>query len=387
MAELSTIEVIDIAAGVYALETQGVSEAYKAKRNERFLGCEGLFKVHDSSRFEGVSGGHFRPYLSGFGYIAEGEGNRQGEVLIATRGTQGLRDWITDFRAGWSWSESSHPVHHGFNQVWQSFSNDIKAFLRGKNPTHVHCVGHSLGGALATLNADYISANGIAKVSLYTIGSPRVGVRSFADCLTERIGAQNIYKIGNRSDPVTMVPIYPFFHVPFRGQTYTVGSPILPINPLAHKMVSYVRATRNATWSSLVEAPTTLILADEVNRWLETVKSGGGIIAFSTETLSMIGKVLSWVLHEALKQGGIELTNGLTAMDQLGYMCERGVKLSRELEEKVKTVLNAILRFIGRSAIVITNVTVAFVHYVLELFFSTVQMMAVQAVSAARRQE
>jgi hypothetical protein len=72
-----------IAIRAYDFKDMTVADA----RRNAPLGCEGLFKVQDDSRFSGKSGGYVFRQLSGFGYIAEGEGTRQGEILIATRGT------------------------------------------------------------------------------------------------------------------------------------------------------------------------------------------------------------------------------------------------------------------------------------------------------------
>ena len=71
-----------IADRVYDLKDMSIANA----RGNGPLGSEGLFKVDDGSRFTGISGGRLFRQLSGFGYIAAGEGARQGEVLIATRG-------------------------------------------------------------------------------------------------------------------------------------------------------------------------------------------------------------------------------------------------------------------------------------------------------------
>jgi pimeloyl-ACP methyl ester carboxylesterase len=217
------------------------------------LGCEGMFKVGDEARFTGKTGGHQYNRLSGFGYIAEGEGVHQGEVLIAIRGTSPTqaRDWLTDARAGFCRGESGHPVHIGFQRTWESFAGDVRTFLRGKNPTRIHCVGHSLGGALATLCADYCAANRAGLVTLYTIGAPRTGMGGFANALTEKVGAENIYRISHAADPVTTVPIYPFCHVPYQTRNYVVGGTGLILNPWAHPMPSYTKAIGQASWSSL----------------------------------------------------------------------------------------------------------------------------------------
>jgi len=384
MSSLLPLQASRIATDVYNLEHQTVSNLKMLGRN---LGCEGMFKVCDESRFNGKTGGHLYNRLSGFGYIAEGEGVRQGEVLIAIRGTNiaSGRDWLTDARAGFCRGDSGQPVHIGFQKTWESFAGDIREYLRGKNPTAIHCVGHSLGGALATLCADYCVANRVSLVSLYTLGSPRVGMDGFSNALTAKLGAENIFRISHAADPVPTVPIYPFCHVPYQTRNYVVGGTGLIVNPLAHTMTSYNKAIGQASWSSLLDRSSPILLADEVKRWLETVSAGGGITAFAADSLAMIGKVLGSILEQDYQSWGIDCISYYTALDHLAHMVERGIKFNRETEEQLKTVMNAILRFIGRSAVTISELTLAFVQWVLELFYSTVQTMAKQALRGLRQ--
>ena len=255
----------------------------------------------------------------------------------------------------------------------------MRNFLRGRNPTHIHCVGHSLGGALATLCADYCVANRVSLVSLYTIGAPRAGMAGFANALTEKMGVENIFRISHAADPVTAVPIYPFCHVPYQTRNYVVGGTGLILNPWVHAMGSYNKAIGQASWSALQDRSSP-ILVDEVKRWLETVAAGGGVTAYAADSLAMIGKVLGWILKQEYQSWGIECANYYTALDHLAHMIERGTKFTKQTEEQLKTVMNAILRFIGRSAVTISELSLAFVQYVFELFYAAIRTIAAQAI-------
>jgi pimeloyl-ACP methyl ester carboxylesterase len=383
MNTLTPFRTAIIAQRVYRLEDQTIEGV---RQQDLTLGCGEQFEPVDDSRFEGKTGGHLFSRLSGFGYIAKGVGQRQGEYLVAIRGTDptSARDWLTDARAGFCRGDSGQPVHIGFQKTWESFADDIRTFFRGKNPTRIHCVGHSLGGALATLCADYLSANNVGAVTLYTFGAPRAGMRAFAEALTDRVGAGNFFRVTNVADPVAVVPIYPFFHAPYLTRQYVVGGMGLPINPGAHRMGSYTKLIGQASWATMVDR-STVVVADEVKRWLEIVAAGGGVQRFSSETFSMIGKALSWILQQVYQGVGLGACYGLTALDHLGYMVERGTKFTKELEADIKTTMSAILRFVGQSTVIVGELTVAFLRFVLDLFYGAIRIMAVQAVRAMKQ--
>ena len=186
-----------IADGVYNLRDKSVTEAHDADLQ---LGCEDIFTVSDPSRFTGRSGGLvvWHP-ISGFGYVAAGKGQFQGDVLIACRGTDVAEDWLTDFNISTRTGPFGSPVHAGFHDTFQSFVGQIDHALdqiaRSQAIGTVHCVGHSLGGALATLTAAHCIQRGIGRPEIYTFGSPRVGGRGFAVSLTERLGREHIHRV------------------------------------------------------------------------------------------------------------------------------------------------------------------------------------------------
>ena len=158
MAQLTPSEAAQIASSVYLLREDSVSESLA--RGRRF-GTEGKFQLSDKSQFQGESGALAWKQLSGFGYIAWGEGAFKNEVLVATRGTDIDVDWLTNLNIGMRPGPGSWPVHMGFHNTWKSFSSELARFLAGRNPSRIHCVGHSLGGALASLTlATYVPQRG-----------------------------------------------------------------------------------------------------------------------------------------------------------------------------------------------------------------------------------
>jgi triacylglycerol lipase len=126
-------------------------------------------------------------------------------VIVAFRGTQpdewqDLFDIIRIRHQTWALGGK---VHSGFldahNRIWES----LEEVLKELDPTRraVWFCGHSLGGALATLSMDRLQgARG-----LYTIGSPRVGDRQFAESFDRRHPGR-CFRYVNHRDVVTHMP-------------------------------------------------------------------------------------------------------------------------------------------------------------------------------------
>jgi triacylglycerol lipase len=372
----------EIAGGVYGLRTQSVSEL---KRQGLLLGCEGMFSVTDESKFQGKSGAIYKP-LSGFGYLAEGEGPHRGEVLCVTRGTKTATDWLSNFNVGVQNGPSSHLVHAGFNEIFKSYSTAVGEFLRNRNPTHIHCVGHSLGGALAMLNADFFTARGVAKVSIYTFGAPRTGLRWFADELTWMVGAERIFRVSHIADPVPMIPILPFAHIPYRQPAYQIGArggSLISVG--AHSMAtSYIPSVSGKSWGGL-QLDDGEVSDQEVQTWLNVSGDGNSVLTYSAEALRMIGRFLKWLLKKALAVLGAGIgtavTAGMTLLDQVAWMLGKGAELSKELASYQIALVRAILRFVGRVVGTAYDLTVAFLRWVLGLLFNAIASVATRALA------
>jgi hypothetical protein len=352
------------------------------------LGCEDMFSVDDSSRFTGKSGGLLVwKEITGFGYIAAGQGIHQGEVLLATRGTQSKPDWLSNLNIGLQPGPSGYPVHAGFNDVWKSFAPEIMAFLRNRNPTTIHCVGHSLGGALANLNADSLSAAGVGQIKLYTFGAPRTGVALFAENLSSRVGVDNIFRAYHSSDPVPMIPVFPFQHAPVvrRGLSVKNGHRGL-ISIDAHLMPSYTSAIASLSWSGLEAASREAEMSPgKIESWLNAAVAGSSpAIVRSAYALKMISKVIGWILSKAgsLVVGalGLALTGAVTLLDYLAWMLHRATQFSKEVADHVENLIIVIFKFLGRPVVKGVSLTVLFISFVLDLLFQTLRSAALGAI-------
>lgn len=112
------------------------------------------FVAKDSVKIITASSGLTSPFSSGFGFMAQLNGGRSREIVIATRGTATWADAGTDINAIPTPGPTGHAIHKGFGTTFKSYVQQLNEFIKQQNlgfkPTAVHCMGHSLGGALAT---------------------------------------------------------------------------------------------------------------------------------------------------------------------------------------------------------------------------------------------
>ena len=382
MQLLSPIEAAVIARGVYRLRDES---AASLRERGQSLGCEELFSLDDCAPFDGHSGGLSRRSLGRLGYIAAGVGTHAGDVLIALRGTAMKLDWLSNLNVGMELGPGGFPVHAGFHEVWKSFAHALTRFLAHRNPTRIHCVGHSLGGALAALTADHLSAHGVADVVLYTFGTPRCGDGLFARALSRRLGTERILRVWHPADPVPMIPLFPFCHMAFgdRGLALPAGG---LVNVGAHRIEeSYMPLLHGQTWRSLAAgADGGANEAALVQSWLaRTAARPSGLLMGSATLLVMIGRALRWLLECArdLIAGAIGLTLaiGATVFDQLAWLLARGASLSRDLGDHLSTLIRAIFGFLGRSQPPASDMGAAFVRWVLGLLYASLHGVAERA--------
>jgi hypothetical protein len=299
-------------------------------------------------------------------------------------------DWLTNFNIGMQPGPGGQLVHAGFNETWKSYKADIQAFMRGRNSSCIHCVGHSLGGALAALNADYLSTIGAGQVKLYTFGSPRAGSFLFSRALTNSIGSENIYRVSHPSDPVPMIPIFPFQHLPYNEAGMAIANDLSGlINADAHGMKeSYIPSVEGKAWHDLV-IPTEPNWEANAKAWLEqSAISGSGFLMGSAKLLVMIGRALFWILKKSkdvlIQAVGTNLAVGATIIDQLAWLLSRAVDLSKEIAGYVKTIIAAIFRFLGRVVSATVSITTEFLRWVLNLLFTNLSSLAVNAIAVVR---
>lgn len=336
-----------------------------------FADLSDQFDFSPASRFRGVSGGAFLMKETGFGVIAKGKGIFQHDALVVIRGTASGWDGITDIHAGRVSPHNGIVVHSGFSKAFNSLDieNQFLRLFQGRNPQRVHCVGHSLGGAVATLVADWAARKSM-NAKLYSFGCPRVGHERFAKDITMRIKPHNIFRVYHGSDVVPMIPVWPFIHAPSHGTScYIDYSTMNPIK--AHSMKNYLEHVRDVgTFSRLRQKPPMVNWEAESKAWLRRADSHG--ILLNSQTYAMISHVLAYLMKKILTVTamGLQETAGNVSdyLDRLAIYLQKGAQASKEIEQDVKGLMEKMLGAVGIFPGSSQSLTADFIRWVFTLF-------------------
>ncbi|KAI9290491.1 alpha/beta-hydrolase, partial [Neoconidiobolus thromboides FSU 785] len=120
--------------------------------------------------------------------------NNEQAIILSFRGTEDLQNWLNDVelvQVPFSSINSIGPLVHGgfldaMESVSSSFLGALKTLIQNQQYTNykIRVVGHSLGGAMASLAAIKIKDKlnlSWDKLELYTYGQPRTGNVQFAE--------------------------------------------------------------------------------------------------------------------------------------------------------------------------------------------------------------
>lgn len=330
----------------------------------------------------GTTGGYFFRSETGFALLGKGKSQRyKQDLVLAFRGTDGLADTITDLTCSGKGTDTGEMVHTGFQTTFYSMRKGLTKFLH-ENPISangtIHCVGHSLGGALATLVANWIAASPKfkGKVNLYTFGSPRVGLKSFSINSSSRISQH--FRCVNGADPVTKAPVWPFYHVPYDGSEYILNR-AQGMLPKLHFMSEYASYTNSATWDSLGFQKANNIFKRVVlnyNNRIQANSSPDWADKISAAILTLLVDGGCATLVFGLQNVGSAIS---TIYDAIARSMTKIAEISGEFAERVKGLLGHMLVFAGKGA----NVTIKFTYSFIRWVFDLVLRKLNQAVKAA----
>lgn len=311
-----------------------------------------LFASGTAKRMNATVGFRAINVTDGFGVCALGTGVFSKHIIIVFRGSTTANhnaDWASNARIGVETSKTSLLVHVGFNAIFKSMLRDIQEFMiQHSDAPLVHCVGHSLGGAVATLAADWISHSFKKPVRLYTFGAPRPGLERFAKRFSNRVGVDNIFRVYHATDPVPMIPIYPFVHPPLPGYGHFVPSSESIVSADAHDIRKYVLSVTGANWSELNQRVPLYTLEDAVEDFL---KSKTRLDPSNPRTWAWLDASLLWVLKKvgAGMVGALQtaFVGAVTIVDKIVWILQYGMAKIKEMGIWVLRFLQKVMQALG----------------------------------------
>jgi hypothetical protein len=381
---ISPKQAADIANDVYLIRNFGISKTMKATGGLSLKESGNSGFQRPEERLRGSSGVKFFKAEKGFGFISPGTGHRQGQYVVALRGTVSKRDWLSNANIGTDKSPSGNKVHAGFQSIFSDISPDLDAYFDGKRGT-VHCIGHSLGGALASLSADYLMEKGGFTVKLYTFGAPRVGHEDYSRNLTRQVKQENIFRVFHTTDPVPMIAPYPYIHAPFTSMEKLNWGLCCEkpgrIVPGDHSMSVYIQTVSGyANWRAM--SATNMQTHTPWEMWLKNAAESKitGVIQFGANIFEMISKCIKGIIEKARLAISSAVLAGMNFIDQLAWLLYRGAVASVEIAWYLKSLIQVIFRFLGRSIQTGASMSYAFIRWVFDLLYSSIQSFGKVAV-------
>jgi len=341
-----------LANSVYALTKLGtLDEAYEAL-NATY---QGRFKFAEDNMLGGKTGAGYLKVKTAFGFLLEGTASQSGNAVIVFRGTQYLADWLSNANILYSRSSKGYRVHDGFNQAFLSMLPTIRKFVSGLPiGTEVHCVGHSLGGALATIAGEWVANNSSLKPRVYTFGSPRVGFTDFAQGCTSLLGCERIYRTYHTSDIVPCIPIWPFTHTPYKSKDYGIKTPGLVPGAEWHDMSAYEKNVKKKSWDVLYSERPAPRSDAGIEQWLKKDVR----VPSTMEALEWISDAIGYVVRKCVSAVASTIdfvgASMFTIMDKLSYILSKAMRIDELLSDWVLYLMRKISNFLGKVSAVET---------------------------------
>lgn len=358
--ELTPLYAANLAAAVYDVKSvitrEDFIEEYKSD-----------LEISNSKFASGVTGGYILNKAHVMAVFSSGKGRYKGQAFVAIKGTASLYDMLTDLNTGIRSSHTGHHVHQGFYYAFNSILVELRRFVSElKGTSIIHCVGHSLGGAIATLAADWLKSScSVPTINLYTFGSPRVGLELFAGKCTSKLRPNNIYRAYHRTDPVPMVPTWPFYHIPINDIGYLIDSPVAGKPWEYHLMKHYIDSAEKAgSWRKIASNRPASHLDSAVESWLKS----DGVVALTANTLDLLNAALIYVVKKVVNAAGIAIVASvgaaLTILDRMAIFMTKAAKLSADISIWVFHLVKKMAAFVGIKVKEGTDLTTEFIRAV-----------------------
>lgn len=360
MSELSPKVAAELARGVYQVQEERFMKAFLKRSEFQQLSEEEQNKGKTNPAVKTLKaeiGSRLINTRDGFGVCALGGASYKQDVFLIFRGSTSANnnaDWVSNGRIGLEFSRTGMPVHIGFNSIFCSMLSEIKNFLKANSERvgTVHCIGHSLGGAIATLASDWAKSNLRNPVKLYTFGAPRPAMSLFAMNLRRKLGRDAIHRVYHATDPVPMIPLFPFVHPPLPGYGHYISSSENILSADAHDMKKYVDSVDGMNWKNLERRPPAYSVESAIGQWLESKIHPDDN---SSKVWQWINSGLIYVLKKvagaALMTLQAGVTGAITLADKLAWLLRSGIDLAKSAGTLVKNLMRKIMRALGMKVV------------------------------------
>ncbi len=379
MVEISPKVASELASLAYQIEAN-------PKRLRPLPATKNHFKFDLNNVQKGSSGGFFWRETTGFVLIGQGHSQtHKGDHVLAIRGTASLADALTDATCHSKNSDTGSAVHTGFQTTFASFRDDLAQYMRQpdvqKSTGIIHCVGHSLGGALATLVADWIKVEFNKTVYLYTFGCPRVGKKDFAIKSSARI--DKIFRCVHGADPVPKIPVWPFHHAPINGVEY-VSYRAQGIDIGAHSMDAspgYINTANKTDWYHIYSQKSGALSQRVVLNYNNRLQT-----TYSTHWADKLAAALMTLMIDGGAAGTVASLQVMGASVGTVYdlMAQSVVKIAKMAgyEEQVRGLLGHMLVFAGKYGSIPIELTYKFIRWVFNITLGRLTKAAKMALKA-----
>lgn len=329
----------------------------------------------------------------------KGEGHYSRDLFLIFRGTIAERnngaDWVTNSRMGTDTTTLGVPLHLGFCHVFDSVrKNGLKGFVSShlESVETVHCIGHSLGGAIASLTAFWVAKTFSNKdVKLYTFGAPKVGHLFFSLALKGAIPEGNIHRVYDVNDPTPMVPVFPYIHY---TKGYSIGQ-IGNVDAYYHNMEeNYIPKVSGSSWKGLAanSQQANMVWTDRfIESWLRSNTplnpSGSSTWWYLDAALSYVIKLAAKVLASAVQ---LTVIGASSIADRIAWTLSEAAKVGKEvfysglsLHTWIFRLVCRMLQMLGMKAVsTLEELTDSFLRFVLARIMDTVNRECTKALTS-----
>uniref|UniRef100_A0A6C0AD48 Fungal lipase-type domain-containing protein n=1 Tax=viral metagenome TaxID=1070528 RepID=A0A6C0AD48_9ZZZZ len=140
------------------------------------------------------------------------------KITISFRGTESVRDGITDLNVIKIVYDSKIKVHRGFykqlfhSKIYNDFYSKLKLLIEDKKNYVIYVTGHSLGAALSSLFSYRLSNDYDIIVNNINFASPRVGNIYWKQSFNSKENIKAL-RVVVSSDPIPLTPSLNYRHV------------------------------------------------------------------------------------------------------------------------------------------------------------------------------